>query len=248
MGLVLTQEATLGKQLDGLSSERRLLPTVIRLEAGLGAVFLLTGLYVYLADQSTALLWLGGFCLFLAAGHFVRIKEGEQESVKISAGRRGEQEVSAVLERELPDDEYIINDLVLKVRGQSSQVDHVVVGRRGIFVIETKHWHGLVEGTERSFKWMLRQDGRTLKVTNPVRQNARHVKILKTFLQSRGFSCPPVYNVVVFAGTRTTFYTDTVTPLLTSQNVVRWMKEKPLSRESEPAACVSILKALGVRI
>ena len=44
----------------------------------------------------------------------------------------------------LPSDQYkVINNLLISSRGQTSQIDHVVVSEYGIFVIETKNYSAL---------------------------------------------------------------------------------------------------------
>ena len=60
-------------------------------------------------------------------------------------GEEGERKVNSVLKKFLPGDEYhLIEDVTLPFTKDgekiSAQIDHVVVSRYGIFVIETKHW------------------------------------------------------------------------------------------------------------
>ena len=54
-------------------------------------------------------------------------------------GARGEERVAGILEH-LPDTYHVFNDL----EGFSAGIDHVVVGERGVFAIETKYWSGKV--------------------------------------------------------------------------------------------------------
>ena len=46
-----------------------------------------------------------------------------------------------------------INDLIIRVDGESTQIDHVVVSNYGIFVIETKNYKGWITGYESSNQW-----------------------------------------------------------------------------------------------
>ena len=55
-------------------------------------------------------------------------------------GALGEYEVGAELER-LPDDYLVFNDINTEEFGN---FDHIVVGPKGIFAIETKNWSGLI--------------------------------------------------------------------------------------------------------
>lgn len=57
-----------------------------------------------------------------------------------TGGLQGEQNVSDHLTRNLNDDYYLINDLYLQ--GGGGDIDHVVLGPTGVFVLETKNWSG----------------------------------------------------------------------------------------------------------
>ncbi|MCW4030015.1 MAG: NERD domain-containing protein [Candidatus Bathyarchaeota archaeon] len=57
-----------------------------------------------------------------------------------SGGLQGERNVADHLTRSLNDDYYLINDLYLQ--GGGGDIDHVVLGPTGVFVLETKNWSG----------------------------------------------------------------------------------------------------------
>jgi hypothetical protein len=59
-----------------------------------------------------------------------------------SGGLQGERNVADHLSRSLSDDYYLINDLYLQ--GGGGDIDHVVLGPTGVFVLETKNWSGTV--------------------------------------------------------------------------------------------------------
>jgi hypothetical protein len=54
----------------------------------------------------------------------------------------GEKQVSDLLTRSLDDDYYLLNDLYLGKGG--GDIDHIVLGPNGIFVLETKNWSGTI--------------------------------------------------------------------------------------------------------
>lgn len=56
-------------------------------------------------------------------------------------GRQGEQDVIDVLSRTLNDDYSIINGVCL---GGGGDIDHIVLGPTGVFVVETKNWSGKI--------------------------------------------------------------------------------------------------------
>ena len=57
-----------------------------------------------------------------------------------SGGWEGEKQVMKLLSSKLSDDYFLINNLYL--RGSGGDIDHVVLGPSGIFVLETKNWSG----------------------------------------------------------------------------------------------------------
>jgi hypothetical protein len=57
-------------------------------------------------------------------------------------GWEGEKQVAKLLTNKLNDDYYILNDLYLHNRG--GDIDHIVLGPNGVFVLETKNWRGSI--------------------------------------------------------------------------------------------------------
>lgn len=111
-------------------------------------------------------------------------------------GRQGEASVARRL-KSLPQTEYtVFNDLLVKNNGYSSQIDHVVVSRYGVFVIETKNYKGYIYGGEYSEHWTQNIWGNNYKLYNPILQNQGHVKALKAYLGVRNF---PFISVITFS-------------------------------------------------
>ena len=123
-------------------------------------------------------------------------------------GREGERHVSRLLKR-LPPGEYIVlNDLMLPDKdGSTTQVDHVVISRAGIFVIETKNYSGWIFGDVNWKEWTqcLRSysGSEKFRFQNPIRQNWRHI-----YVMAEALKLPQIFfkNVVVF-GEEVTFKT-----------------------------------------
>lgn len=47
----------------------------------------------------------------------------------------------------------VINNIMLRVNGKTSQIDHIIVSNYGIFVIETKNYKGWITGNEYDDYW-----------------------------------------------------------------------------------------------
>ena len=80
----------------------------------------------------------------------------------------------------------------------TTQIDHVLVSRFGIFVLESKHYTGWIYGSERNASWTQVLFKKHYKFQNPLRQNYKHVMCVSGLLDF----LPPglVHSVVVFTG------------------------------------------------
>lgn len=97
-------------------------------------------------------------------------------------GEEGERNMAELLS-ELPKDKYFVfNDLLVYQNGRTAQIDHVVVSQFGIFVIETKNYHGRIYGGNDVKYWSQNLHGHQYKFYNPIFQNRGHVKALSQLL------------------------------------------------------------------
>ncbi len=113
-------------------------------------------------------------------------------------GARGEQEVSKKLSRLNRRKYLVLNDILLKYGDSTTQIDHIVICKAGIFVIETKNYKGWIHGHENAEYWTQTIFNYKKKLRNPIKQNWVHVFALKETLAEFGFI--EYFPVVVFAG------------------------------------------------
>lgn len=92
---------------------------------------------------------------------------------------------------------FPLNNLTLPTANGTTQIDHVVVSKYGIFVIEAKNIDGWIFGDERSSQWSIVKLGRKYRVQNPLHQNYRHVKAVSEFL---GIEEDRLHSLVMFWG------------------------------------------------
>lgn len=84
------------------------------------------------------------FALALASSGALSIKK---------KGKLGEKHIQKILS-ELPENDYtIFNDVVLKTAQGTTQIDHIVVSKYGVFVIETKNYRGDIFGNDDRQEW-----------------------------------------------------------------------------------------------
>lgn len=90
-----------------------------------------------------------------------------------------------------------LNNVTIPTQDGSTQIDHVIVSRFGIFVIEAKNMSGWIFGNEKSAEWTQSFPGGKFRFQNPLRQNYRHTKCLSDFL---GIAHSKFHSVVMFWG------------------------------------------------
>lgn len=185
MATLLKDEGTLRNQEESLKTENVVLRYAVYGELGVGALLTLYGLFTLLTSGSYAFIVFGGFVLFLGMAHAMKRSENEDAADKIAAGRSGEEFVSDLLEENLPDDFYLLNDVDVTSGGRTAQNDHLVVAPGGIFLVETKAYAGTLTGTAEAENWTQNKENETNKVTNPVAQSAYHREVLEDFLEAQ---------------------------------------------------------------
>ncbi len=101
----------------------------------------------------------------------------------------------------LPADTYYpIHNVTLPTPDGTTQIDHIVVSRFGIFVVETKNMKGWIFGGENQAQWTQKIFKQTFNFQNPLRQNYKHRKALEAALD---VPSEAIRSVVVFAGDST---------------------------------------------
>lgn len=90
-----------------------------------------------------------------------------------------------------------VDNVTLPTQDGTTQIDHLIVSRFGVFVLETKNMKGWIFGSEHQPQWTQKIFKQSFKFQNPLRQNYKHVKALETTL---GLPAAYVHSVVVFVG------------------------------------------------
>lgn len=99
-------------------------------------------------------------------------------------GKIGEKIVNAMNSTFFDETIYIpIKNITLKLTdGTTTQIDHVLVSKYGIFVIETKNMKGWIFGGEHKKEWTQQLFKDKYHFQNPLHQNYRHLKALEETL------------------------------------------------------------------
>lgn len=91
-----------------------------------------------------------------------------------------------------------MNHVTIQLEDGTTQVDHILVSRFGVFIIETKHYKGWIFANVKHKTWTQVLYRLKFKFQNPILQNKRHVRAVQNILEF----LPPgaVVSVVVFTG------------------------------------------------
>ncbi|MGN0844571.1 MAG: NERD domain-containing protein [Kiritimatiellia bacterium] len=137
-------------------------------------------------------------------------------------GAIGEWVVSLILKSGLSKQTYIIlNDVYLPLPdGTTTQIDHVVVSRYGIFAVETKNYSGWIFADASSKVWTQTIYRKKSTFQNPLRQNYRHVCAIADNL---GIDKSYVKGVVAFAG-GCTFKTERPEGVVLASDVAKYIR------------------------
>ncbi len=112
---------------------------------------------------------------------------------------RGEARLSRALKmRFVAPDYHLLNHVTLRLKDETTQIDHVLVSRFGIFVIETKDYKGWIFAGPGDRYWTQVLHRAKFKFQNPIRQNHRHVRAIQELLEF--LPADVVRPVVVFTG------------------------------------------------
>ena len=83
----------------------------------------------------------------------------------------------------LPKKDYkVLNNLMLYSDNKTHQIDHLVVSKYGIFVIEMKNYQGKVVGNEFKDNWKQFIGSKTNLFYSPVKQNYGHMRCISDVL------------------------------------------------------------------
>jgi hypothetical protein len=138
-------------------------------------------------------------------------------------GITGEFLVNTAARLFLAKDEYhLIKDVTLQTDDGSTQIDHIIVSRYGVFVIETKNMKGWIFGSANQKTWTQKIYKHTHKFQNPLHQNYKHVKTLEALLD---IPASAIHSLVVFVGD-STFKTELPENVVYAGGYIRYIKAR----------------------
>src|SRR5689334_18178024 len=107
---------------------------------------------------------------------------------------RGEVKVTRALRKFAGPNYHLLNHITLPLQKGSTQVDHILISRFGVFVIETKDHGGWIFAGAEDRHWTQVIYGNKFRFRNPLSQNQGHVRAIQKLLE---FLPPDAFRPVV---------------------------------------------------
>lgn len=148
-----------------------------------------------------------------------------------SPQNRGEAAIRNALQSNFTSSDYhLLNNVTLRLEDGTTQIDHILVSRFGVFVIETKDYRGWIFANAQHATWTQVLFRAKFKFQNPIFQNLRHVRAV----QARLDFLPPgtIQSAVVFTGDAE-FKTPVPDGVFSLRGFVSHVREQTTERLSE---------------
>jgi hypothetical protein len=137
--------------------------------------------------------------LALAVGFVIGRYQASRVSRTSAFQNRGEALLSSVVRANFgPPDYHLMNHVTLHLKDGTTQIDHILVSRFGVFVIETKDYKGWIFASAKQANWTQVLYRLKFKFQNPIFQNFRHVRAVQSLLDF--LPTGAIKSVVVFTG------------------------------------------------
>lgn len=136
----------------------------------------------------------------------------------------------------------LFKNVTLPTDDGTTQIDHIIVSKYGIFVVETKNMKGWIFGSAQQKSWTQKIYRHSSTFQNPLFQNYKHTQTLQAALE---LDKDKVFSVIVFVG-GSTFKTAMPENVVNSaRGYIQFVKNKrqPILTDSEVLAVCEKIKS-----
>lgn len=132
---------------------------------------------------------------------YYRVTRNPYNYVRYNKGAAGEYKIFAALgQYEQSGGKFLFNIYLPRGDAKTTEIDLVLITRKGLFVFESKNFDGWIFGNEAHQNWtqsLPNRRGGSYKNSfyNPVKQNAAHIRHIR---QITGYDIP-VHSIIVFS-------------------------------------------------
>ncbi len=139
-------------------------------------------------------------------------------------GDHAEHLVQEYIHEHFPD-AFLLNNLYFETDYGLTQIDHILICRQGLYIIETKSHNGHI--TVREGNWTQEYKEKNISFHNPTKQNRVHLMALKRVLASdEKFAHYRIGTIVVFTSKNVTF-SENVRDVIRLPQLANYIKRNP---------------------
>lgn len=163
--------------------------------------------------------------------HVIAYRKKLQKFKRHHSWLKGEKKVSKILKKTSGNRFIVLNDVLLPLYDNTTQVDHIIIGSFGVMCIETKNHSGTITGSAKKKYWTQRIGNRTYSFYNPLLQNNTHVKAVRYLLNKEKLHNVPVHSLVVFSSKKVSVeLSDEGLPVITIRYLKKYLKKRTLKK------------------
>ena len=96
-----------------------------------------------------------------------------------------------------PGKREFIHNCYLPTEKGTTEIDLLMIHETGLYVVESKNYSGWIFGDEKQKDWTQVLGGKKIKFFNPIRQNAGHIKALRSYFGE--YQDLPIFSLVIFS-------------------------------------------------
>lgn len=139
---------------------------------------------------------------------------------------------------------HLIKNVTLPTKDGTTQIDHIVVSKFGIFIVETKNMKGWIFGQPNQKNWTQKIFRHSSKFQNPLHQNYKHIKTIEECLSINQES---LFSVIIFIGD-STFKTPMPNNVTFARGGIEFIKSKKIELFDETTVIEIINKIENGRL
>ena len=137
--------------------------------------------------------------IYIIIGFVIGLALGRRRFLFRSFQNDGEAYLSKEIQRLFSAPDYhLMNHVTLKLEGGTTQIDHILISKFGVFVIETKDYNGWIFANAKHANWTQVLFHVKSRFQNPIFQNFRHVRTVQEKLDF--LPSDAIKSAVVFVG------------------------------------------------
>ena len=115
------------------------------------------------------------------------------QSEQKRAGIRGEKFTIKLIRETMRNEDILLCNVRISFEGKKTEIDNVILNKRGIYIIEVKNYVGTITGGLNDYEWSKTKttasgNEYTSVVKNPINQVRRQVYLLANYLKANGIN------------------------------------------------------------